>query len=218
MEAALRAGITHIVPSAFGIGTDHPTVRELPVFDTKVKVEDWVKEQASKGRLTFTGIQTGVFFDWALDKGLYINLLSNGMPTMVFDSGNIPFSGTVVDDVGKAVANALKNAVMLRNRWVFVHSLLVTQNQLLSLAKEVAPEREFKTMQLNTEEMAKQSWEKWNRGERGPAVDRGFMPLVTFGKKSGAFQQTENELLGVEQWDETRLKSFMANYLERHRS
>lgn len=119
-----------------------------------------------------------------------------------------------MDDIGKAVANALLKSDDLRNKWAFINSAVVTQNQLLRYAKEAAPDKEFKVMHLDTEVMEKQSWEKWNAGERGPEVMRGFMPRVTFGKKIGEFQTTDNEVLGIREWSEDKVKTFVTSYFK----
>lgn len=212
MEASVSAGITHIIPSCFGIGTRNPLICSTPIWETKKKMEDWVIENAEKGRFTFTGVQNGVFFDWALEHGVFLNTKGD-KPFPVFDGGDVPFSVTTVDDIGKATAAALTHADQLRNKFVFLHNAAVTQNQLLAYAKEAAPEKQFKVLTIDTEQLEKESWEKWNAGDHSPEVMRGFMPRVTFGHRMGVFDQTDNELLGIEQWSNDRLKKFVASYV-----
>ena len=214
IDAAIAAGIPHIIPSSFGIGTRDLNVRITPIGEGKARMEDHVVKKAEEGTVTFTSIQTGVFFDWALNLGVFLNTKGGDRPTAVFDGGDIPFSVTVMDDIGKAVAAVLLQSHLFRNKFVFVHSAVVTQNQLLAYAEEAAPDREFKVLQLDTAELEKQAWEKYNNGERGPEVMHGFLPRATFGKRMGKFEETENERLGIEVWTDEKVKWFIASYFK----
>ena len=51
-----------------------------------------------------------------------------------YDGGERKFSTTRLETVGKAVAGVLKNAEETKNRVVFVHEAVVTQNQLAALS------------------------------------------------------------------------------------
>ena len=213
MEAAVAADIPHIIPSSFGIGSRDPTLRITPVWETKVQMEDYVVRKAEEGSFTFTGVQTGVFFDWALDNGVFLNTKNPDTRTMVFDGGDVPFSVTVVDDIGRAVAAVLLRAERFKNEFVFVHSAIVTQNQLLAYARETAPETDFKVLNLDTAELERQAWEKYNAGDRGPEVLRGFMPRATFWHRMGLFETVDNGTLGIGVWSENQVREFVAGYV-----
>ena len=64
IDAAIAAGVPHIVPSSFGIGNTAPELRLVPSLMAKVKMEEYVMEKAGEGKLTYTGVNTGLFFDW----------------------------------------------------------------------------------------------------------------------------------------------------------
>jgi len=70
MDAAIAAGIPHIIPSCFGITSRTPEFRRLPIWNSKCRMEDYVVEKSEAGAFTFTGIQNGSFLDWALEKGV----------------------------------------------------------------------------------------------------------------------------------------------------
>ena len=177
-------------------------------------MEDYVDEAAKAGKFSFTGIQTGAFLDWAVEKGVFINLHDDGKPSIFFDGGDVPFSVSIMNDIGRGVAAALKDVDQYRNQWLHTHTAVVTQNKLLSYAKEAAPERDFKVIDIDTAEMEKQGWEKYNNGERSREAMRLFMPRATFGKGLGLFHKTDNERLGIQQWSEEKLKDFIASYLK----
>lgn len=83
VDAAIAVGIPHIIPSAFGVSTTVPGVRDNPVLESKARMEDHLIQKAKEGRVTYTQIQTSSFFDWALDRGLYLNTKDPNAPTMV---------------------------------------------------------------------------------------------------------------------------------------
>lgn len=53
-----------------------------------------------------------------------------------------------------------------------MNSVVVTQSELLAYAKEAAPVIEFKIFDVDTTELEKQGWERYNNGEREPDVMR----------------------------------------------
>jgi len=64
IDAAIAAGVPHIVPSSFGISTESPEVRALPPIKAKIEMERYLVEKADEGRVSYTAINTGLFFDW----------------------------------------------------------------------------------------------------------------------------------------------------------
>ena len=64
VDAAIAAGVKRFIPSEFGVNTRR--VRDLPIgkiLQGKIGVVDYLKEKEAQG-LTWTGISTGLFFDW----------------------------------------------------------------------------------------------------------------------------------------------------------
>ena len=48
-------------------------------------MEDYLIQKAKEGRLTYTQVQSSAFWDWALDRGVYLNTKDPNGPTIVFD-------------------------------------------------------------------------------------------------------------------------------------
>lgn len=214
IDAAIDVGITHIIPSAFGFTTTHPEIRKYPVLAAKAKMEDHLIQKASEGLCTYTQVQTGSFFDWALDRGIFLNTTKPDAPTMVFDGGDIPFSVTNMDDIGKAVASSLLNFEKVKNRDVHVHTAVVTQNQLLAYAKEAAPDREFKVVNLDTAELEKKAWENYNKGDMSLENMRLFLVRALFSNRVSLFKETDNDLLGLANWSNQQVKELVASYFK----
>lgn len=182
IDAAIAANVPHIIPSCFGVDTSDPRIREVPSLREKVAMEDYLLRKAKESQLTWTGLNTSLLFDWALEcLGMPVNLKNDGKPSAVYDGGNTAFSVTTLDHVGEAVAQILLRRDKVRNRFLNVHSGIVTQNQLLKIAQELAPEKQFPSVPVDTEVVAQQAYQKLRNGETGPQVMGIFLVRITFG-------------------------------------
>lgn len=222
LNAAAEVGLAHVLPSSFGAGqSENEYLRSFPPLQGKYQMEDHVAALGAQGKLSYTCIQTGAFLDWALDRGLYANLISAEGPfggkgaTIVFDGGVVKYSATMLEDIGKAAVAVLRDLATFRNRTIYMHSAVITQNQLLGYAKELAPDREFPTLNVDTAELEQAAKAKYEAGERGIEVMTMFMPRPTFGLGLGFFEAVANEELGIEVYDEGHVKALVAGYLKR---
>lgn len=213
IDAAVAAGVPHIVPSCFGQDSSIPEWRTNPALEEKIKMEDHVVKLAHDGKITFTGIQTGLFLDWALRVRVVLNCQGDG-PTMLFDGGDTPLSTTSLDDIGRAVANALVESGNTKNRFLRVHSAVVTQHRLLEYGRKARPQWKWQTVDVNTEEIYKKSKDALDRGERNVDLMRGFIAWPTFGQGLGLFGTTDNELLGIQVWSEDRLVQLISDVID----
>jgi len=214
IDAALAAGVPHLIPSCFGLDMSDPRVRELPVTQSKVAMEDYFLRKAREGHFTWTGVNTSLFFDWALEKRAFpINIHADGKPSVVFDGGDTMFSSTTLDRIGEAVTQCLIQKDKVTNRFVYVHSGVMTQNQLLRYARDLAPNREFAVVPMQTEKLMEQAWEKWRAGDRSAGVMSMFLPRVTWGWGLGRFSGEDNEMLGLPQWTEDDIREYIRRYV-----
>ena len=211
-EAAVEAGVGRMIPSYWGLDMSNPVVRSNPAVAPKLETEEHIRSLVKAGKITSSGVQTGAFLDWALERGLFCNLHG---PTMVFNGGDVDFACTARADVAKAVLAILKDPEGSRNRDYCIQSVLVTQNRLLALAREADPERELKTIQLETKQFWDQSQEKFDRGERSPEAMRGFLVHGTFGMDGGCHPRVDNADLGIEMWEDEKLKELMRQVMSR---
>ena len=210
-DAAVEAGVYRIIPSCFGTNHRLADTRNNPALLPKVAMEEHVEQLAAAGRITFTGINTGAFLDWALRKGIFVN--AHGV-TPVFNGGDIPFSVSLMDHIGKAVVAALQRPEQTENKYFSIHSAVATQNKLLGLAREVRPEHEFKVIELNTEQLRANSQAAYDRGERSADALRGFLAHLTFGQRLGLFEKPDNEALGIPVLSDAELKEVVKGVVD----
>jgi nucleoside-diphosphate-sugar epimerase len=213
IDAAVAAGVSHIIPSCFGQDSTIKEWRTNPAAEEKIKMEDHVIKLAQEEKFTFTGIQTGLFLDWAVRLNFLLNCKGDG-PTMLFDGGDTLLSATSLNDIGMAVANSLLAIEKTKNRFLKVQSAAVSQNQLLKYGRMARPQWKWQTVAVDTEAAYKKSQEALDRGERTPEVMMGFLGWPSFGLGLGLFRSNDNEMLGIVGWSEARLVKLVAEVIE----
>jgi uncharacterized protein YuzB (UPF0349 family) len=105
-----------------------------------------------------------------------------------------------LNSVAQAVVGVLEHLDETKNRAVRVHDMAVSQNQLLALAKKVAPEKTktWKPVLTSTVDIKKASDEAMAKGQITEQVIIEYLWLSYVGKGYNAlFEKTDNELLGV---------------------
>ncbi|KAF4334512.1 hypothetical protein FBEOM_11645 [Fusarium beomiforme] len=205
MQAAVNAGIYRAIPSFFGVSLDNPEIANMPFMKTKLPVLNDVLAKAEKGEITYTGINTGMFLDWVLDEDIFVGL-SGKAPTRVADGGDIPMSATSLDDIGKAISAVLLKPTETVNKLYYIHTVVMTQNQVLEYAREAAPDAEFAVEQVDTKVLVEAAWKRYNAGIRDRISVRDFAIRASYGMGNGFFPKTDNEFLGIRQWSDEELK------------
>ncbi|VTT55958.1 unnamed protein product [Fusarium fujikuroi] len=205
MQAAVNAGIYRAIPSFFGVSLDNPEIANMPFMKTKLPVLNDVLAKAQKGEITYTGINTGMFLDWVLDEDIFVGL-SGKAPTRVADGGDIPMSATTLDDIGKAISAVLLNPDETVNKLCYIHTVVMTQNQVLGYAREAAAGAEFAVEQVDTKVLVEAAWKRYNEGIRDRVSVRDFVIRASYGMGNGFFPKTDNDFLGIRQWSDEELK------------
>lgn len=126
---------------------------------------------------------------------------------IVVDGGNVPFSITRTSAVGDAVAAILARPQETKNRAVFIHEGITTQNQLIahvekslpSTAFRIASGPAFSITNIDGAAAEKSAWEAFHRPDADPL--EWVLPFVNLSIWSSdapcRFLETDNELLGI---------------------
>jgi len=198
IDAAIDAGVQRIIPSEFGSNLDNPNTRTLPVFAEKVKVQDYIIEKSKHANFTYTLIYNGAFLDWGLEKDFLLRL-SSSAPTIV-EGGDNPFSATTTTSIADAVVGILDHLKETANRTVFIRDIVTTQNQLLGLARKVAPSRVWSPEYVKLDDLTNAADARLAKGLYDTET---FVPYlfraVLDPAYGGNFPKTDNELLGVKE-------------------
>ncbi|KPI38489.1 uncharacterized protein AB675_4237 [Cyphellophora attinorum] len=210
-DAAVEADVPRIIPSSFGIKMEEELRTNKALVD-KWKTLDHVGSLVEAGKITSTAVQTSAFLDWALERGILLNIHG---PTVLMNGGDVPLSTTHRGDIAQAIVGILQNPEATTNKVVAIQSLHTTQNRLLTLAQEVDPEREFKIIPVQTEALEKQAKENWDCGERSAPALAGFLAHASYGQGKAAWSEDDNELLGVQRWSDQKIKDFLKDLMQR---
>ncbi|PQE33620.1 hypothetical protein CJF32_00008613 [Rutstroemia sp. NJR-2017a WRK4] len=215
VDAAVAAGVKRFLPSEFGSDLDNPKTKTLPVFGYKVAVAAHIEEVASKNpEFSYTYVRNGPFLDWGLEHNFLFDLAS-GKPR-IFDGGDQLFSTTTLETVGRAVVGVLSKPEETKNRAVYIQDLTTSQNRILALAKEVAPEKSFEPVPASLDDVYQSSNEKLSKGEVTMEVMVGYL-FVSILKEGygGKMEKTDNELLGLGQKTEEDIKAILRKLLKK---
>ncbi|KAH7230345.1 hypothetical protein MRS44_011971 [Fusarium solani] len=197
IDAAVAAGVKRLIPSEFGSNLDEPSVRALPVFVQKVKVQDIIKEKSKTTPLTYTFVYNAAFLDWGLQNNFILDT-SQSKP-IILDGGDNEFSATTLGTVADALIGILTHPEETKNRAVFIHNIITTQNRLLALAKQVAPERPWAPIPVKLDDLTAKSDVRLAKGLYDMETFAPYLFRAIFDPKSKAkFDKTDNKLLGIE--------------------
>ncbi|CAF9928737.1 MAG: hypothetical protein HETSPECPRED_006913 [Heterodermia speciosa] len=141
IDACVKAGVKRFIPGEFGSNSVPEAVREaVPWLQNKLNLVNHLKTKESDG-LTWTSVVCGAFFDW----GLTSNFLAFSLPTrtaVIYDTGTCHSRMTTLSTIGLAVAHLLRppHYAASSNRYIFISSFSVTQNEILASLEKATGE------------------------------------------------------------------------------
>jgi len=136
VNAAVAAGVKRFIPSDFSIDPRNPVALALlPMYKEHNDIVDYLKTQESRG-LSWSGVLTGVFFDWAFERGIMGFDLSTST-ALIFDSGDAKFSVTNLETIGTAVAAILRKPEETANKYIYISSFSISQNEILAALEKL---------------------------------------------------------------------------------
>ncbi|KAK7425153.1 hypothetical protein QQX98_000067 [Neonectria punicea] len=196
IDAAVAAGVQRFIPSEFGSNLDVPSVRSLPVFTQKVKIQDVLIEKSKSTPLSYSFIYNSAFLDWGLEHNFILDH-SQSKP-IIIDGGDVEFSTTTLSTVADALVGVVSHPEETKNRVVYIHDLITTQNKLLELAKKVAPERPWAPIPVALDDLTAKADERLAKGLYDMETFAPYLFRAIFDPKNGGkFEKTDNELLGL---------------------
>lgn len=196
IDAAVAAGVKRFVPSEFGSNLDVPSVRALPVFVHKVKVQDTLIEKAKTSPITYSFVYNSGFLDWGLEQDFVFQFSS---PTpMIIDDGNSEFSVTTLSTVADAVVGIAEHLEDTKNRVVYIDDIVVSQNKFLALARKAVPTRTWEPVYVPLDDLTAKADERLAQGLYDMETFVPYIYRAIVDPRSEAkFEKTDNALLGL---------------------
>ncbi|RYP16111.1 hypothetical protein DL765_005312 [Monosporascus sp. GIB2] len=213
IDAAIAAGVKRFIPSEFGSDLGNPNARKLPVYGHKVAVQEYLVEKAKTTGITYTLIYNNAFLDWAL-KHKFILDVSSDKPTII-DGGNKPFSTTTLSTVADAVLGVFGRLEETKNRGVYIQDAVITQNQILEMAKKAAPNRSWDVVHVKLDDLTAGADAKLAKGDYSmetfvPYLYRAVLDPAYGGNFTG---KTDNELLGIKEMSEAAVFEVVKSFV-----
>ncbi|PYH91860.1 isoflavone reductase family protein-like protein [Aspergillus ellipticus CBS 707.79] len=202
IDAAVKAGVKHFVPSEFG--TDTRNEKGLAIFSqrfqAKVDVVKYLKTREKDG-LTWSAFVTGPFFDLAIQKG-FMGYNFKEQKAVIFNDGKGRWSTTTLSSIGLAVKNALLIPEKTANRYLFINSFTVSQSQVLASLEQLTGSK-WDVARVVAEELKAMGLAKISKGDLSGAIllTRYIVTTEGHGGDFALHEETANELLSLPKED-----------------
>ncbi|OAX81399.1 hypothetical protein ACJ72_04255 [Emergomyces africanus] len=157
-------------------------------IDVMRHLEDKVVETG--GQFSWTAIAVGNFFDWSIKRFPAFGFDIPNQAARIYDSGNEPFTGVLIDSIGQAVVGTFLNPAATANKFIRIRSLQTTQNQILRAVEQIT-ESKWVVERISMEELYRAGNEKMEKGKEVFA-DGGDRSVVV------TREDSDNALVGVQ--------------------
>ncbi|CAJ0543897.1 Ff.00g039810.m01.CDS01 [Fusarium sp. VM40] len=196
IDAAIIAGVKRFIPNEFSsIGTD-PKARDIPVHKNVIEIQDYLKGNGQTGKIEYTIVSTGPFLEYALGSPLFLDFHNRTID--LYGDGNVRVSTTSIAGIGQAIAGALKKPDQTKNRVIHVHEAVISQNQLLQLAKKAEPTATWTENKIEPEKALEEATDKFIQSPTDPSSLVGILKAaILSGKYDAEYQKTDNEVVGL---------------------
>ena len=139
VDAAVAAGVKHVIPSEFSGDPENSKARALPPFQPKSATYKHLCQLGRENKITWSAVCNNAFLDWGLRMS-FLGIDLKDRKIEYLNGGKLVIPWTMLDAVGTAVANLLSlddtGRERVRNRVCYIYSMLKSQKEVADLAKE----------------------------------------------------------------------------------
>jgi len=213
IDASIAAGVKRFIPSEYGSCTTSPKLEAFPFYASMFKIKQYLQEKAKAEKLTWTVLACGAFLD-SLFGGPVLLDFANHKATL-FDESDNRISSTSLPNVGRAIVGILKNYEATKNKIVRTSEVILTQNELLRIAEGLRPDIRWEVSKVQASAILKEGMDGVSAGNFSmPVIMKIVTGTVSACETYGsAYDETDNELLGVKELMEEDLKKLVAEKL-----
>lgn len=207
--AAIAAGVKMVMPSDFG---SKDTAFFVKASTAKPLVRDLLQERANEGKITYTIVKNGPFFENPSKDAYGIDYRAK--TATLYDDGTQKFNCTTFASIISAVIGILRSPAPYTNKTVYIHDFYTSQREMLAIIEsEVNPDgSKFETTSIDTLELGKESLEAWQRDNQDVQNFLGVIKSAVWGPNGAADwdENDDSQALGLEKKDlRTELKRKM---------
>jgi hypothetical protein len=216
IHAAVAAGVKRFIPSEYGSVTTNPELESFPIYDQLWKIKRHLKEKSDTGQFTWTVLATGAFTEFLFPKE-FVGILDFAQhKATLFDGGDNRITTNSLEACGKAIAAILKTPEATENRVLKISQAILTQNQLLKIAQALKPDDQWEINKISSAEMLQEGLDELQAGKF--SMDTVFKVVkgsaLSGERFGGAYDQNDNELLGVKELTEKDVEKLVADAMK----
>ncbi|KAH9878821.1 hypothetical protein J1614_002255 [Plenodomus biglobosus] len=208
IEAAVAAGIPRMIPSEFSIDPQSAEACKPLIRHGKNQAFQLLQKYVAEGKITYSSISNGAFLDWNLRTG-FINIDIFEKKVTYMNDGNFPLAWTLLSSVGNAVVSILSNPEQTKNKSFYISSIMKSQRQMVTLAKEVLGDDGWEESSQNMDEVLEAATAKMMAGQVDMGVIGDMVRWSTQVHQPRWEQQDDNKLLGVAQLSDDDLRKLI---------
>lgn len=194
IDAAIQAGVKRFIPSDFGSLTTNPAASHLPQHLNLVEIQKYLKSKSDQ--IEYTIFSIGAFTEFLVNHGAVFDW--SNKKAEIWGDGTSPLSTTSLAGAARAIIGALKNPEPTKNKNLFIHEHVVTQAQLLSLAKKYSPGVEWTITTVEDPGAEYDRLEALTKKEPNlPNIYALLKASLVSGKYQAGYKNVDNDLVGV---------------------
>jgi nucleoside-diphosphate-sugar epimerase len=173
LEAALAAGVRHIITPDFSSDTFNPNVHETLLLENKLKAKKVLKVvvAAHPNTLSWTAIIVGPWYDWLIEKD-YFWVNKHTKTITCVGSGDQKVSISRYEVCGEALVAVLQSPAKYRNRPAYFANHTVSTNELISIVKDHLGLEGWNTVHVPLDELSVQAHGLWDKDTADGVVNR----------------------------------------------
>ncbi|KAH7243923.1 hypothetical protein NW759_016664 [Fusarium solani] len=191
VQAAIAAGVTHLITPDFSSDTFNPHADELFIFGPKRKAQRELEAAVSaSGAITWTAIIVGAWYDWAIEnKQFWID--RDARSVMRFGSGDQKCSISRLELCGNALTAVLQSPEQYRNRPAYFASHTVSTNELIDILEEIEIDgRGWQVVDVPLDGFLEKAKEAWRQDTKDGVTDRLNSPAYRMLGTSALFEES----------------------------
>ena len=205
IDTAIAVGVHRFIPSEFGANLQKSNARKLVNYESKVRVEEYLAAKAKAGEIGYTFIYTNSFADWSIKAGILLNLRQKAIK--LYNGGNDPVSMSTLSTAAHAVLAVLSNPKETKNRALYVHAFVASQQDFLAYAKELSPNEPW------TEEVVDLGQMAATGGRDTTDMNAQTISIFHVGAMQACFGKDYGSVFGEEHNDLLHLKTMSETYI-----
>ncbi|KAJ9133430.1 NAD-binding protein [Pleurostoma richardsiae] len=173
VQAAIAAGVSHLLTPDFSSDTFHANAKELLIFGPKIQAQQELESlvEASDGALSWTAIIVGPWYDWGIERGaLWIDREHRTVTR--FGSGDQRYSMSRLELCGEAAAAVLREPAKYRNRPAYFASSTVSTNELIEILEDIRTKETWKVVDVPVANLLQTGRRLWEEEEASGISDK----------------------------------------------